>query len=232
MSVETPWLKRPCCGPHCSCCVEAETDVVEPFGDQVFIAGVPYIRVVQQQDRGPVNQVALRDESKTLPLQRIGNVLTGNDDAGFRNPEVSGSVCPFRENSRGLVLGLKIKIKHPCQRAAHLFQANLEKGEAPQNVELLVRKRRKFRLLHRPAPSLQSGIPRGLVRMLAGANAICNEKLGLYGQQKRTRVSSCVFFSLVVRRFYHGGNLNRVTLVAFLLERSPGGSFATANFFR
>src|SRR5258708_37722471 len=99
---------------HRSCCVETEADVVEPFGDQVFISGIPHVRVVQQQDRGPVNQVALSDQAKTFPLQRIGNVFACNDDPGFRNAEVSGRMCPFCETSCGLVPGFQIKLKDPC----------------------------------------------------------------------------------------------------------------------
>ena len=46
--------------------VEIEADVVEPFGDQVFVAGIEDIGIVEQQNRGPVDQVALRDRPKRL----------------------------------------------------------------------------------------------------------------------------------------------------------------------
>jgi hypothetical protein len=35
--------------------IEIEADIVEPFGDEVFVAGVPYVGIIEQQNRGPVD---------------------------------------------------------------------------------------------------------------------------------------------------------------------------------
>ena len=39
--------------------VEVEADVVEPFGDEVFVAGIEDIGIVEEENRCPVDQVAL-----------------------------------------------------------------------------------------------------------------------------------------------------------------------------
>src|SRR3569833_54312 len=59
--------------------IQIEADVVEPFGDQIFISGIEDIRVIEQQNRRPVHQVPLRNQFEALAFQRIGDVFPGDD---------------------------------------------------------------------------------------------------------------------------------------------------------
>ena len=65
--------------------IKIEADVIEPLGNQILVAGIEHIRVIQQQHRGPVHKIALGYELKPLAFQRIRNMFPGNDDAGLRD---------------------------------------------------------------------------------------------------------------------------------------------------
>ncbi len=36
-----------------------QTDIVQPFGDQIFIAGIEHIGIVEEQQSGPFHQIML-----------------------------------------------------------------------------------------------------------------------------------------------------------------------------
>ena len=67
--------------------IQIKADIVQPLGNQILVARIEDVRVVEQQHRCPVDQVALGDEFKALAFERIRNMLAGNDDAGLRDGE-------------------------------------------------------------------------------------------------------------------------------------------------
>ena len=71
------------------CFTEQRAYIVEPVGDEVFVAGVEDVGVVGEQNRGPLGKVALRNKVEAPSFERVGNVFAGDDDAGLGDAERS-----------------------------------------------------------------------------------------------------------------------------------------------
>jgi hypothetical protein len=128
---------------HFSACVEMKADVVEPFRDEVFVAGIEDIRIVEQQDRGPVHEVALGDEAEAPAFERIGDVFTGDDNAGLGDGKAVMSRAALGQPSVGLFLRLEVDVEDPLKGAAHLIYSDLKQSEATHHIELLIGQGRK-----------------------------------------------------------------------------------------
>jgi len=116
--------------------IKIEADVVEPFSNQVLIAGIEDIGVVEQQNGCPVDEIAFRDEPEAFAFQRIGDMFPGDDDTGFGDGKTI--VCGSTLRCSRLVLAVVFEIDIECasKRTEHFVKPNLKQGVAPEHIEL------------------------------------------------------------------------------------------------
>ena len=122
---------------------EVGADVVQPLGDQVLICGIKHVGVVDEQDCGPLREVAFGYKIEAPALKRIGDVLARDDDAWLRQTEATERRSPLKRAADWLQL--EMKIEDASQHAAQIGDAGIEPGETPQHVQLRVGERGKLR---------------------------------------------------------------------------------------
>jgi len=120
-----------------------ETDVVEPFCDEVFVAGIKNISIVQQQNRGPLYEISLGDQAEAPSFKSVGDVLAGDDDAGLGNRKPVMRRAPLRYLSIHLFFWLEVNFEDSLKGPVHLVHSNFEQGKPPHHIQLRLGERRK-----------------------------------------------------------------------------------------
>jgi len=113
-----------------------KTDVIEPVGDEVFVAGIKDVSVIEQQDRGPLHEISFGNQAEAPSLKSVGDMLAGDDNAGLGNGKAVVRGAPLRNVAVSPLLRLEMDFEDSLEGTAHLVNSDFEQSKAAHHIQL------------------------------------------------------------------------------------------------